>query len=271
MKTHEIFELASLDALGLLDEREREAFERAFRAAPPSVQAQVRREQARVANDDSLLPRVDAPAGLRARVLSAVKRAVASGAERESMPYLRPSRGVNSIWRAAAVGCAAASIVFAFTTLQMKGEYDRLAKAQYSNEVLHELAAEFGASFPDTLSDHNTRFVQFAPDEGALRSGLFRGKAVIVVNPDGQSARLFGTNFDANADYALVVVGEDGGVNRVLRFAPSGASVVEELSAEAIGSIDLDSPGASTLSVTKTDSNGDTTVLRGEVLRAEHE
>jgi len=47
MTLQEMIELAILDAMGLLDEEERLAFELAFRAAAPPVQAQVRREQTR--------------------------------------------------------------------------------------------------------------------------------------------------------------------------------------------------------------------------------
>ena len=62
--TRDLLEYAALDALGLLDDAEREEFERAFRAASPEVQAMVRREQTRAADIDAILPRVEAPAGL---------------------------------------------------------------------------------------------------------------------------------------------------------------------------------------------------------------
>ena len=45
MTLQELIELAILDAMGLLDEEERLAFEVAFRASAPAVQAQVRRER----------------------------------------------------------------------------------------------------------------------------------------------------------------------------------------------------------------------------------
>ena len=59
MTTHELLELASLDALGLLDADERESFERAFRAAAPAVQAQIRREQLRAPRSAMNSPAVD--------------------------------------------------------------------------------------------------------------------------------------------------------------------------------------------------------------------
>ena len=49
MTTGEMLELAAVDALGLLDDAEREAFDAAFRRAPSAVRELVRAEQARVA------------------------------------------------------------------------------------------------------------------------------------------------------------------------------------------------------------------------------
>lgn len=54
MKTQELIELAVLDAMGLLDEQEREAFDAAFDAAAPAIQAQVRREQTRLSVSEHL-------------------------------------------------------------------------------------------------------------------------------------------------------------------------------------------------------------------------
>ena len=78
MTTHELLELASLDAMGLLDPEEREAFELAFRAAAPALQAQIRREQLRLSYIDGILPVVEPPPGLRARVMAKVREAIES-------------------------------------------------------------------------------------------------------------------------------------------------------------------------------------------------
>src|SRR5262249_14914584 len=129
MKTQELLELAALDALGLLDEAEREAFDRAFRAAPPALQAQIRREQTRIAGDDSLLPKVETPMGLKARVLAAWREAVAAVSNRSRTRRLvgaltlMPNRGVNPWWRAGAIACAAASLVLAVGFFTIKHEF----------------------------------------------------------------------------------------------------------------------------------------------------
>src|SRR5262249_53868009 len=131
MKTQELLELAALDALGLLDENERETFDRAFRAAPPALQAQIRREQTRIAGDDWLLPKVQRPIGLRARVLAAWREAVSAVSNRGRARRLvgslalLPSRGVSPFWRAGAIGCAAATITMGVALFWVQSEYHR--------------------------------------------------------------------------------------------------------------------------------------------------
>ena len=55
MPREELLELASLDALGLLDEFDSAHFTRSFHAAPASVQDEIRRLQASIATDAALL------------------------------------------------------------------------------------------------------------------------------------------------------------------------------------------------------------------------
>jgi hypothetical protein len=72
MKLNELLENAVLDAYGLLDEEQRLAFERAFRAAPQSVRDQIRREQERVAGFESSLSQEHPNPELKERVVGAV-------------------------------------------------------------------------------------------------------------------------------------------------------------------------------------------------------
>src|SRR5690606_2614363 len=111
MTTQELIELALLDAYGLLDETERAAFDAAFMASPPSVRARVRRGQTRLAKSDWLLPDVPPPAGLRAAVIEAARRAMAEVGGRERgvthaagrVPPMLPNRRVSPLWRAASL------------------------------------------------------------------------------------------------------------------------------------------------------------------------
>ena len=65
MTLKDLLEHAHLDALGLLDERDKAAFEAALATAPAGVRAQVRSEQARWATMETLLPDAEPPAELR--------------------------------------------------------------------------------------------------------------------------------------------------------------------------------------------------------------
>jgi hypothetical protein len=76
MTLKDLLETAQLDALGLLDDDEAAAFDRAFRAAPQAIQARLREAQARVASSDALLADVVAPASLRPKVLGGVYAAM---------------------------------------------------------------------------------------------------------------------------------------------------------------------------------------------------
>ena len=67
LRTH-----AVLDALGMLDASDAAQFDRAFRDAVPGVQAELRRLQAEVAADPSLLSSEEPAADLKARTLARV-------------------------------------------------------------------------------------------------------------------------------------------------------------------------------------------------------
>lgn len=174
MKTQELLELAALDALGLLDEHEREAFDRAFRAAPPALQAQIRGEQTRIAKDESLLPEVDAPLGLRAKVLARWREAVS--AKRRFVPPLLPSSGVSPIWRMAAVGALAATIVVGVSSLQIQSEFKKLAAAANDLKVSQAFSQEFGQSFEEVFMNPNVEKVAYQPKAD------FGGQVALLLN-----------------------------------------------------------------------------------------
>lgn len=207
--THDLLELASLDAMGLLDAEEREDFERAFAAAPPAVQAQLRREQLRFASDASL-PAVEVPLGLRARVLSAImekmqgmsgRRAGAAGA----LPLRTPS-GVSRFWRVGAIGALAASLVLGYFSLQIFNENRGLRDAQASNIQTQYLLKEYGASFERVFYAADARLVRFSPAQDARA-----GKAAMLVSATLNEARLFVKELPvAGATYEVVVVDAQG-------------------------------------------------------------
>jgi hypothetical protein len=218
MSTQELIELSLLDAMALLDEHEREAFDAAFRAASPQVQAQVRREQTRLARIEVLLPDVTAPAGLRAAVIEAVRRAMA---EPESIPMpampsdLRPVAYVSRLWRAAAIGLATAATVLAASTLYLETQYRNLSRSIQADTIFAEIARKIGEPVAnDVLFDADTQRVVFQSDDAE-----FKGEAAFFINPEWQGqARFFckGIATPPGKVYKLAVIDESGQIVDVL-------------------------------------------------------
>ncbi|HYE02135.1 MAG TPA: hypothetical protein VD963_02750 [Phycisphaerales bacterium] len=236
MSTHELLELAALDALGLLDEHEREDFDAAFAAAAPALQAQVRREQARFAATEGLLPEIEAPASLRARVIAAVREAVeAMALSRQARRGLRlaPARGVSPMWRAGAVGALAATLVFALTTLQMRSNFREVERLMAGGIEESGWIRDFGPRFQQMLFDPATRVVQFTPAAAdAAAPGRVPAGAVLLVNPENRSGQIYIRDLPTDAgEFALVLLDESGQVvgDALLRFRPTGAMVSERL------------------------------------------
>lgn len=249
MKTHELIEMSLLDAYGLLDDHEREAFERAFASTSPAVQAQVRREQTRFASMDMLLPDAEAPADLRARVLERVRMAIAAqdeGAVRHAastVPAITRSRRVSPVWRAGALACAAAAVVFGVTTLQMRAQYDKLESDIQDDQLLAQmLQGSDRSDLRDLLFNAKTERVVFT-STGA--SSL--GEASLWTNPDWQNGRLFYLNLPrqpGNA-YKLAVIDEAGNViNVVAEFDSSGGLMTRSVpSTTGSGTLAIMGPG----------------------------
>ena len=76
MTIKELLELAALDAFGLLDEYEGALYTESFHHAPATVQDDIKRLQAQIASDESLLPIDEPDPALRDRVLAAVAKAI---------------------------------------------------------------------------------------------------------------------------------------------------------------------------------------------------
>lgn len=212
LSTQDLLEMASLDAMGLLDIEERESFERAFRAASPAVQAQVRREQLRLSRLDDVLPAVDPPIGLRARVLSAVRDAISTVSPikiNQAAPSLRPTTGVHRFWRAAAMGTIAATMVFGFFALRVHSDYQALQDTMSANSTSDMFMREFGPWFDGALFDPSTKVLAFNPDAGAVNGRA--GKAVLLIDPANGKAQLLVKNLPATEGlYEVVITTVDG-------------------------------------------------------------
>ncbi|MCA9292953.1 MAG: hypothetical protein KDA20_03980 [Phycisphaerales bacterium] len=222
MNTQDLLEQASLDALGLLDEQERQAFETAFRAAPPAVQSQVRREQARFAASEAMLPKVDVPAGLKFRVMAAVREAIQSfnrvetARRAEHTPFLRSLMWNSTpLWRAACIGFATATVTlavfFSFVSERVK-QIEATGTTITSIGEQAMLSPEY-STFKLNGGSIEHRFMHRVVQAAAAR-------AVIEINPDSGEAHMIVKNLPViGADYALVAKGaRDGEYKEIAKF-----------------------------------------------------
>jgi hypothetical protein len=231
----DLIQLAALDALGLLDPEERDAFETAFRAAPPAVQAQIRREQLRFTDDDTL-PAVEPPVGLRAKVLAAVRAAMqqAKGKRVETrnvLATIRPPTGVNRLWRTAAIGSLAAALAMTFIALQIRSEFFELSQVANNSEAAKLLQREFGNQFTPAFFGTSTHFVKFTPPISAGASERSIVKATLLLDPTTRRAQLFCKDLPtSDQPFEVVVVDQHGNeVSAVLTFKASNAGIVHNM------------------------------------------
>lgn len=181
MNTRELIENSLLDAMALLDKQETEAFERAFRAASPAVQAHVRREQTRLSHIEQLLPKVEPPAELRAAVIKAVRIEMDLAAEqaandvRSPIFTLLPSQRVSAMWRAAAIGFMTAAVVFGTTTVATRRIFDNLETQMNANHFLESwYTADPGLTEKYFFSGNNsTRLASFNQGTASEESSAF--------------------------------------------------------------------------------------------------
>lgn len=183
LTTQEMIELAVLDAHGLLEDDERAIFERQFASATPATQAMIRREQTRHADIARVLPDVQPPAELRAKVIGAVRAAMAealfSGAASESLGMrLSDRRSVSSLWRIGTIGAIAACVAMAIMNFELRGtirDIDRNANTyayQYTQDL--EIISRTAKYDPAVVRVH------FAPTDADSRA-----RAVAFIHPGG--------------------------------------------------------------------------------------
>ena len=155
MSREELLDLAALDAFGLLDEYDAALYTRSFHHAPATVQDEIRRVQAELAIDPSLLTASDEPpVELRARVLAAVAAArereeaqlaplatIGRGRRRRRRIPRTTVRFVASglFWRTATFVLASAVIAMAYSWYTAVQTNVRLAEIALSKGVEDQL------------------------------------------------------------------------------------------------------------------------------------
>lgn len=273
MDTNQLLELAALDVLGVLDPEERDAFEAAFSAAPPELQAQIRREQLRVARNERLLPKVETPLGLRARVLAALREAMQTvGARKEvagrispAALELAPVQGVNRWWRAASIGAVAAAIAMTTIALQFRSDYSNVQTVMKSDDISQAMQKHFGTWLERDLLSPTTRHIAFSP-VGAW-SGNPEGvaKCVVLLDTAGSRGQMFVKNLPINVGYTLVGLDKDGKVVKRFVNVTATALVIDQ-----VGLADFSLEGVVSLAIAESGSldsrDGPKLLLKSAVL-----
>lgn len=228
MNTLDLIELAVLDALGMLEPAEADAFDAAFRAAAPAVQQRVRTEQARLANLERLLPDVSPDPAVRDLVLTAVReamlaQAVAEAAESdEDGPLvLRKSRGVSRSWRIGAVASAAAAVAFGVAFGHSTLRYHSLEARFESNIGLDGALNAYGTeSMSIFFNKDKLQDIKFAPVDPASQVQVV---IEYIDEKDIGFLRAASLSASDSVEYALVVLDPNNQIGRTVKqFASSG-------------------------------------------------
>lgn len=195
MSTRDLIELAALDALGMLEPDDQAAFERAFLDAPASVRAQIRAEQARIADLYQNLPDQELSPDLRDRVIAAVHAAVeveAAGGPRSVLhrpgrfvPKVAQTRRVSPLWRAAAIGLSVAVVVLGVISNQLQQKNQQLGDQVFISDSFNSIGTRH---LRDTLFNSGTERVIFELSDAAAAQNL-RAEAVLLSNPDWKTSR----------------------------------------------------------------------------------
>lgn len=246
MTTNELLEMTMLHALGMLEDDEREAYEAAFAAASPQLQASVRAEAERMADLGDLMPENEPRTELRDMVLAAVRAAMHErandqrlAAERAAAPaiagsiaqggratYAQPklnrSPRVHRVWRATSMGLAAAVVAMTVVTINVQQTYNNAG----SNAFVAKMYDTYGGQFvDDTMFNPNTQRVVLSAASGDETSIM---GASVFANPDWETTRLMVKNLrqqPGDEPYRLVLLDANGEIARELTTFTSNGEV----------------------------------------------
>jgi hypothetical protein len=252
MTIQELLENAQLDALGLLDEQDRDAFDRCFDAAPPALQAQIRQEQARLCRVDALLPQVDLPESLWPKVRDAVVAAQqaaaaealggpavlprhaghpvshAAGRDARPLPMTRAT-GVSRVWRAATIGLATAAVVMGGVLVHVRTTADEQIRDATEGLIAQKTVDTYQAEFLNAqlFSKETLRYVMIAQN-GA------RGDAAVFTHPDWGTAQLYCQTPVAEGHTLRLVELDDAGniVRQIVEFESQGSLAIRSVHLE---------------------------------------
>jgi len=209
--TSELLELAMLDALGVLDDADADAYGRALANASSDVRAMVLDEQARLAVAEDWFADAEAPSDLRDRVMAAVHDAMSARAgdtptttepvRHESgrkVPQMARARRVHPAWRAATMGLLVTVVSLAVVQLQFQGDFKTIREEASVQELFDKVGAPF---LRDMLIDTSTQRIAFKVDPEAGNAS-----ATLWILPRWDEARLFADNLPSRQTGTFRVV-----------------------------------------------------------------
>ncbi len=234
MDTTELLELAVIDAFGLLDDGDRAAFDRAFAAAPATLQELIRAEQERVVESIDFLPEVNADGRLKERTMARIRdeidasvpvaasRSVSHGAQGRSAsdsdlrpPRLRRASRVNPRWRVGAVALMVAFVVVGSLHMQLRQQIDTVREQGRMANFIDSIG--IGHIETALFSDAAKKF-HFEPV-----GGTGKARATFMFDAETDAARLYVLGLSTQGSYKLVTLDANGMPDETVRtFSPSG-------------------------------------------------
>jgi hypothetical protein len=243
MRRDELLEMASLDALGMLEADEAAFFSRSFLEAPRMVQDEIRALQASIASDLQLVSDEEPPAFLRNKVIGAVLEEIDQAshglAPIATIGALRNVRVTNSqtdhtfestnslnveqhlqverrairsrsmnrtlmAWRAATVGLAASLLATFMWVSVIANEALKVTQLAQSTETRNELGTYLGTTW--------TQFVSVPCTLRTLNPSTTGGNvsASIWINEKSGESFLVAYELQSNSDYTVRLKASNG-------------------------------------------------------------
>ena len=243
MRRDELLEMASLDALGMLEADEAAFFSRSFLEAPRMVQDEIRALQASIASDLQLVSDEEPPAFLRNKVIGAVLEEIDQAshglAPIATIGALRNVRVTNSqndhtfestnslnveqhlqverrairsrsmnrtlmAWRAATVGLAASLLATFMWVSVIANEALKVTQLAQSTETRNELGTYLGTTW--------TQFVSATCKVRTLNPSATGGNvsASIWINEKSGESFLVAYELQSNSDYTVRLKASNG-------------------------------------------------------------
>ena len=256
MRRDELLEMASLDALGMLEADEAAFFSRSFLEAPRMVQDEIRALQASIASDLQLVSDEEPPAFLRNKVIGAVLEEIDQAshglAPIATIGALRNVRVTNSqndhtfestnrlndveqhlqverrairsrsmnrtllAWRAATVGLAASLLATFMWVSVIANEALKVTQLAQSTETRNELGTYLGTTW--------TQFVSATCKVRTLNPSTTGGNvsASIWINEKSGESFLVAYELQSNSDYTVRLMASNGTVITLGKVTGSG-------------------------------------------------